>query len=202
MDSNLPNSKQDELFDEGCFPLGHELLTIEKRAAEPGKFTGERIARDRARYDAIIRALGEGMGIRHIARAFRISTHTVQAIRDREGLAIATQKKEVASLMGRFIRTGVERLCDELDTIPIGQLSVSIGIISDKKALLEGDPTEIVEHRSGEPATPDAVRDWFENMKRAKAVEAEDQALPPPSDSQSGGLGDEPQQNDIKKDSV
>lgn len=142
--SNLPAEKQEELFDAAALPLGHELLKLEERARNP-EFTGERVAKDRERYEGIVRALAEGLGTRAIARAFRVSPHVVSAIRSREAQLVATEKKEVSRKMGDFVRMGVERLVEEIDTIPIGQLSVSVGIIADKKALLDGDPTMRVE---------------------------------------------------------
>lgn len=184
--SNLPAENQQEFWDESRMPIGHELLTIEQRA-KSGRYTGERIARDQARYRGIVRCLSEGLGIRQTARAFHVSTHTVQAIRDREGLAIATEKKELSHLMGRFVRLSVERLIEELDAIPIGQLSVSVGIIQDKKALLDGDPTSIIDHRSADESvvSEDQVRDYLDRMKRAAV--AVPGVLDVPSDLSSDG---------------
>lgn len=184
--SNLPSVVQEELFDPSALPAGHELLSVDEREKN-GKSTGERIAKDRKKYMAIVRCLAEGIGIRQTARAFGVSSMTVMAIRDREGLAIGTEKKELSAKMAQFVRLGVERLIEEVENIPIGQLSVSVGIIQDKKALLDGDPTAIIDHRSADEATvsADQVRDYLDRMKRAAV--AVPGVLDVPSDLSSDG---------------
>ncbi|MDD2766005.1 MAG: hypothetical protein PHE83_18740 [Opitutaceae bacterium] len=190
-ESNLPATSQPELFRAEELPAGHELLTIEQDE-RAGRSTGERLARNRERYMAIVRCLAEGIGIRATARAFKVSPHTIFAIRDREAAAIATEKQELSRLMGRFVRMGVERLNEELDDIPIGQLSVSLGIVSDKKALLDGDPTVRVEERIEVALSPADLRGMLERIKRADPagqvidVAPAAEALPPaPVDEQS-----------------
>jgi hypothetical protein len=189
MDSNLPakTEQQPELFDESALPIGHELLTIEKDEKR-GRFTGEIVARNRERYAAIVRALAEGFGIRQIARAFHVSCNTIFAIRDREGHAIETEKKQLAGLMGRFVRMSVERLIEEHDQIPVGQLPVALGIVQDKRALLEGDPTVRVDERIEVAISASDLAGMLERMKRAQVIDVSPAALPEPtSDSQSEG---------------
>lgn len=171
--SLLAPEQQQPLFDESQLPLGSELLLIEQNV-KMGRYTGERIARDRARYAAIIRGLAEGFGVRQLARAFGVAPRTIDAIRRREGLAISTEKKEVSDLMGLFVRLGTERLVDEVNDIPIGQLSVSVGIVSDKKALLDGDPTVRIADARGEPTVEELV-DRFERLRQVKVIDVPDE---------------------------
>lgn len=195
MDSNLPAESQPELFDPAALPLGHELLTLaqDERA---GKFTGELIARNRVRYAAIVRCLAEGIGIRATSRAFGVSTNTVSAIREREAGAIETEKKELSTLMGRFVRMSVERLIEEVDAIPIGQLSVSAGIISDKKALLDGDPTIRIEERIEVALSPGDLRAMLATMRAKRAIDvaatvsAPGHTLPAAADASMAGSAD------------
>jgi hypothetical protein len=170
MTSNLPSTVQDDLFDASQLPLGHELLTLEEDARS-GRSTGERLAKDRARYEGIVRCLAEGIGIRRTARAFHASTQTVMAIRDKEGVSIETQKKELSKLMGHFVRISVERLIEEHEEIPIGQLSVSAGIIQDKKTLLDGDATVRVEERIEVALTPADLRGMLERLKGGRVID-------------------------------
>jgi hypothetical protein len=182
--SQLP-AEQPELFDPAAIPKGHELLTIDKDE-RAGKFTGERIARNREKYLGIVRALAEGMGIRRTARAYGVSTNTVAAIREREPSLIETEKKDLSRLMGRFVTMATERLIEEHDQIPIGQLSVSLGIVQDKKALLDGDPTIRIEERIEVALSPGDVRSMLARLKdRALEIEA---TVNPVADASTAGI--------------
>jgi hypothetical protein len=189
-DSNLPAVVQPDLLTPDLMPAGHELLTIDEDERR-GRFTGERIAKNRQLYQAIVKCLAEGIGIRHTARAFRVSPNTLMAIRQREGIAIETEKKELSAKMGLFVKMSVERLIEEIDCIPIGQLSVSAGIIADKKALIDGDPTVRIEEKREIAVTPSDLRQMLENMKRAQPVIDVEAATEPqkerPSDVESDG---------------
>ena len=165
--SNLPAATQVELWDESKLPAGRELLSLDQDERS-GRFTGEIVARNRERYAAIVRCLAEGVGIRATARAFGASTGTIQAIRDREGLAIGTEKKELSTKLGHFARMASERLIEELDEIPIGQLPVAMGIALDKKAALDGEASAIVEHRSTREPDPEDIRRYLEGLRSAR----------------------------------
>jgi hypothetical protein len=165
-ESNIPNALQVDLFDESMLPAGRELLSLEEDAKR-GRFTGEIVARNRERYARIVRCLAEGIGIRATARAFGCSTSTVQAIRDREGLAIGTEKKELSTKLGHFARMAGERLIEELDNIPIGQLPVAMGIALDKKAQLDGEASAIVEHRTRREPDPEDIRAYLAGLRSA-----------------------------------
>lgn len=170
--SNLPDAYQVPLFNERHLPAGRELLSLDDDERR-GKFTGEIVAKNRERYASIVRCLAEGIGIRATARAFGCSTHTVQAIRDREGLAIATEKKELSTTLGHFARMASERLVDELDRIPIAQLPVAMGIAIDKKAALDGEASAIVEHRSRREPDPEDIRAYLEGLRSGASKSAE-----------------------------
>lgn len=170
--SNLPDTYQMPLFVERHLPAGRELLSLDDDERR-GKFTGEIVARNRERYAAIVRCLAEGIGIRATARAYGCSTHTVQAIRDRERLAIASEKKELSATLGHFARMAGERLVEELDRIPIGQLPVAMGIAVDKKAALDGEASAIVEHRSRREPDPEDIRAYLETLRSAVPKSAE-----------------------------
>ncbi len=182
--SNLPAVTQEELFSAEALPAGHELLTID-RDEQRGKFSGEVVARNRERYRSIVGALAEGIGIRQIARAYHVSPNTVFGIRDREASMIETEKKQLAGLMGRFVRMSVERLIEEHDNIPIGQLAVSTGIIQDKRSALEGDPTIRVEVTHEVAVSPADLGAMLERMKRAQPAVIEVAAAEAASDIQS-----------------
>lgn len=119
-----------------------------------GEFTGERLAaRDPERYRAICSALANGMGIRRIARAYRVSTNTVAVIRGVEGLSIETIKQGLAASCRHGAAMAVERIIEEMDLIKRESLPIVAGVLIDKAQLLEGQPTQI-------HGQADAPRDW------------------------------------------
>lgn len=127
-----------------------ELLPDNYRVPDDptGRSTGERVLRDRpALYESIVRALGEGMGIRQTARALDVHTDTVAAIRDRESHRVGTLKQVTASNLRRFAAVASERLLEEVDKLAPLQLAIATGIAIDKSQLLEGQATSITEHR-------------------------------------------------------
>lgn len=173
MNSNLPTVQQEELFDASELPLGLELLHIDDNERR-GVFTGERIARDKARYQAIVQALAEGLGIRQIARAFKVSPHTISAIREREVELIATEKQGLIRLAGRACRLSLERYVEALEKNEIspGQIPVGFGIIMDKKLLLEGEATSRIETTRRE-FDRDAVTRYIEGLPSANPAVAQ-----------------------------
>lgn len=148
-ESLMPAVEQEELFDAEALPAGLELLSIDADERR-GRFTAERVCRNRERYEAIVTGLAEGLGVRQLCRAFRVSPHTVQTIRERESSRIATEKQEFSLRLGRVARLALERIEEEIEGGDMSgkDLSVCLGIVLDKKALLDGEPTARVEHAS------------------------------------------------------
>jgi hypothetical protein len=96
----------------------------------------------------IQRRLGEGEGIRHIARETKSSEHTVTAIKNsQETSPLNTWKKSVANNLMEFVAKGAQRLNNEVDNIPIGSLPLAIAIAQDKALTLNDQPTHVTEHR-------------------------------------------------------
>lgn len=143
-------------------------------ATTAGSFSGERLAKgDPARYQAILRALAEGMGIRQIARAFRVSANTVAAVRRREGSCIETEKEGLAHLLRLGARLGVERIVDEIGEFRRESLPIAVGILIDKAQLLAGDPTSIVGRQDGAGAGTFADVLAAARAARGEVIEAE-----------------------------
>ncbi len=112
-----------------------------------GHFTGERLFQQRPEvYNAVVQALAEGMGIRQIARAFKVSANTVMSVREREKVVIDTDKERTVANLRALARASSERLLDELESIPIDKLAITMGIAVEKLQLLEGNATARVEH--------------------------------------------------------
>ena len=90
---------------------------------------------------AILKALLVGEeSIVSIARRLHVSPSTVMALREKESGTVGNWKSVTARKLGEFVTLASERLVDKVDSIAPGQLPVALGIILDKKLLLESDP--------------------------------------------------------------
>lgn len=125
---------------------------------------GEGLRQDNPRlYQAVVNMLREGCGIRLAAKLSGCSTNTVLAIGQANGLSSKEMKSETAKILRAFVRLGAERLLENVDTLPLSQLAVAIGIANDKAGNLDGQPSAIIEHRA-------AKMDRAEAEKRLRAA--------------------------------
>ena len=119
-------------------------------------------------YRAIVDGLGQGLGVRQLCRAYRVSHHTVAAVMARESAAVATLKERTVSVLRTFGRLAADRLLDEVDQIPIQSLPIALGIAVEKAELLSGGATSRIEHADSGPTHDDYLR-----MISGKVIEAE-----------------------------
>jgi hypothetical protein len=134
-----------------------------------GEFTAERLMESRPMiYKALVDGLGQGLGVRQLCRAYRVSHHTVAAVMARESAAVATLKERTVSVLRTFGRLAADRLLDEVDQIPIQSLPIALGIAVEKAELLSGGATSRIEHADSGPTHEDYLR-----MISGKVIEAE-----------------------------
>ena len=83
-----------------------------ERLKTKGRFTGERLLRERPRvYRKVVELLAEpGMSINQITKFCRVSEHTVRAVRDREAVSIAERKQRLMSIFGNVAEMAAERM--------------------------------------------------------------------------------------------
>jgi transposase-like protein len=124
---------------------GWELLNLREPAVR-GKFTGEQLAANEEKLAAVLSALGEGLGTRQIARAFKISPNTVLRISRKFGEQIETLKESIGRDCLDVARLAVERMRDEIDEMPRASLPIVAGIMIERGQLLTGAPTARIEH--------------------------------------------------------
>jgi hypothetical protein len=137
--------------------------------------TGERLFRDRQDvYRAVVKLLAEpGVSLRTICRELHVSDHTVRSVAAREGIAIATAKKEVLSNITHGLRLTSERVI-ELAPGMSARDAIGVGVLSDKMALLGGEATVRIEtgpHFDFDAAFAQLRQEAEEVMKRVKARE-------------------------------
>jgi hypothetical protein len=134
-----------------------------------GEFTAERLMESRPTiYKALVDGLGQGLGVRQLCRAYRVSHHTVAAVMARESAAVATLKERTVSVLRTFGRLAADRLLDEVDQIPIQSLPIALGIAVEKAELLSGGATSRIEHAESGPTHEDYLR-----IIQGKVIEAE-----------------------------
>lgn len=161
------------------FSFFSEVEESEKRLAEAGEFTGERLYRDRPGvYAAIVRMTAEGLSISATARALGVSRNTVCAVRDREGISIEQDKKELLKDLRKASKLGVEKV---LELLPETKSAKDAGIVAavmiDKLQLLSGEATARVEKVE---LRPDQVRSFLEALPviEAELVEVDSIGVP------------------------
>lgn len=140
-----------------------EMEEAEKRLAEAGDFTGERLFRDRPGvYAAVVRMMAEGISISATARALGVSRNTVCAVRDREGFSIEQDKKELLRDLRRAGRLSVEKVIELLPDVKSAKdAAITAGVILDKQQLLSGEATARVERVD---VKPDQVKAYLDAL--------------------------------------
>ncbi len=113
-----------------------------------GVSTGVRLLNQRPDlYRITVQLLGQGTGIREIKRLTGLHHRTIEAVMTREGQTIDTARKELGARALRVAAMGVERLEEIIadGNIKPGELSMAVGILTDKAQLLTGGVTSRVE---------------------------------------------------------
>lgn len=114
-------------------------------AESTGEYTGDRFFAARPEdYRECVRLRAAGVSLRKIAARLRpCSVNTVRAVLRREASGVDTRRAKTVDALTDFIEDACERLRDE--PMPIGQLSVAMGIAVEKLQLLTGGATARVE---------------------------------------------------------
>jgi hypothetical protein len=102
-----------------------------------GKYTGERISG--AKYRAIVDLAAQGRKIDRIAREAGVTWRTAKAVVERESRQIAVRKQELLEQSIRIARRAANRIEDNIEKLPVGQLIPAYGVAVDKIAALSSD---------------------------------------------------------------
>jgi hypothetical protein len=118
---------------------------LEKKHFE---FTRERLfARDREKYELIVSMLSEGLAVRMISRACRVSHNTVENVRRREGRPVAEDRARLLEVVKSASRICAERLEELAPEMGARDAAIAFGILTEKQLLLQGDATQIIVNR-------------------------------------------------------
>ena len=174
---------QPDLLGVDSLPRRDDLVELVKKGYR--HHTGARLLnRDHALCEEIVRELLTGTSARQIARRLNVSRQSINGIRDemeKRGL-VEPLKKRISGLLGTIIEAGLENLQDALlaGQISAAQLPVAMGILIDKKALVDGDPTVRIAQERPSDLTVESVRAHFDKLKKGSidvtAIESESSA--------------------------
>lgn len=158
--------------------------------ATPPQHTGEVVSRDWERVCEVLQAYAAGEPIRSICRRWHIGHNTLSRLIEAHPDLVDTERQRISCKLGRVARMMVDRLELEHHTIPIGQLPVALAIVVDKKAMLDGDPTQRVEVTQRREVTADEVEAGLQRLRATSidvqgqpASDSTDQADPPAHDT-------------------
>lgn len=128
------------------FLFSEQEIGFEKLEAA-GEFSGERLlARRPEAYRAVVSMAAEGLSISATARALSVSRNTVTAVREREGISIEQEKKELLRDVRRAARLSVERAIELVPSINSAKdAAIVAAVMVDKMQLLSGEATSRIE---------------------------------------------------------
>ena len=150
------------------------LLSILGSNSEAAQgFTAERVLRTRPKtYRAIVQLLADPhASVNQIAKLHRVSTHTVRAIRYREGQDIAERKKTLAAMLANVAELGAERMEETIGKANLRDAAIGTGIAVDKMLALTGQMpalqiANIVLPNDAERAERRALHDKLDEIAR------------------------------------
>jgi len=168
-----------------AMPEQPHLVEKAKEFVHTGKITGK----DGELCAAIVEAYASGLfSIRAISARLHVGRETVRTILRlaENGGKLGQAKQRVSAKMARAIETSLDVFMEKLDAdkVPINVLPIAIGVFSDKKAMLDGDPTARLDVQGSIAIAPDVARDYIARLQQARArvIEAPPQ-LPPPAEA-------------------
>ena len=118
-----------------------------ERLSTLGEFSGDRLFERRPEvYRAVVSMLAEGLGTTSIARACQVSPNTIYAVRDREGISIESERKELLRNLRKAAKLSVERALDLLPALKNAKdAAITAAVMIDKLQLLSGEATSRIE---------------------------------------------------------
>jgi hypothetical protein len=119
-----------------------QLQSQQEQPKLPGRFTGERLLRERPRvYRKAVELLAKpDMSINQITKLCRVSEHTVRALRDPEAISIAERKQRLTSIFANVAEIAAEPMEELAGQASLRDAGTTAGIVTDKLLALNSDP--------------------------------------------------------------
>lgn len=125
------------------------------------------VSKDEERCRLICEAMLMGMSRRSIARKFGVSRHTIAAVMEvlEERGVLAPLKQRLSARMSVVIEMGMDAMVERLEdgTVPANVLPIMVGVMVDKKALIDGDATVRVEALARPAVTVEGYLAWVKS---------------------------------------
>jgi len=132
---------------EGCYCLPMEYEPKKERIRNNQNYSNAKNIEPERR-EVCERMLKEGKTRDEIREVTGLATQSISAIKqDTEGVSDKDWKVNMAKLMKTAGLKGAGRLANEIENIHPNFLPTALGIIIDKIAILQDQPTAVVEHR-------------------------------------------------------
>lgn len=112
-----------------------------------GEYSGDRLFSQRPEvYRAVVSMLAEGIGTTTIAKACQVSPNTIYAVRNREGITIESERKELLRNLRQAAKLSVEKTLDLLPSLKSARdAAITAAVMIDKLQLLSGEATSRIE---------------------------------------------------------
>lgn len=119
----------------------------EERLNTLGEYSGDRLFSHRPEvYRAVVSMLAEGIGTTTIAKACQVSPNTIYAVRNREGITIESERKELLRNLRQAAKLSVEKTLDLLPSLKSAKdAAITAAVMIDKLQLLSGEATSRIE---------------------------------------------------------
>lgn len=178
---------QPDLLPEGTLPPCLEVVELARRGFD--HTASKLMTKQEELCKEVMGLLLRGVSGRAIARQCRISRNSVLAIREvmeARGL-VEPLKKQISRQFGNIITMGLEDYQEAIERGDLhpSQLPVPIGIFSQHKALIDGDPTVRVAQDRPPELSVEAVQKYFAGLKSAKTEDQGTAQIPAPLEVQS-----------------
>lgn len=159
---------QPSLFLPSQLPELPALAAAAKQYIHTGKIT----CKDEERAAAIASKYLETGSLLATARWFHVSPNTVKAVTDvyeAEG-KLDDLKQRISRKLGTIIELTSDRSIEALEAgkVPANVLPIMMGVAVEKKALIDGEATQRIEHKSAEPMDAQDVMSYL----RTKGIKA------------------------------
>lgn len=175
-------SKGSSNADQQLLPAEWTRGFFQKSLKKEGISTGELLKeREPEKYDEIVQALKDGVGILKIRKYTGAHPRTIMAIRDANIESIEMAKQQLAKRFRYISHLCAESIAEDLEDdpgkIPAQQRSIIMAISFDKAQVIDGAPTSIV----GKPANSEPTHeDFLRHIESLRSGKAEEMGLPSP----------------------
>lgn len=151
------------------FALAPERPELMEALTNPNARNGHTTLKDGELVSQMAALFAEGRGCKAVSRLCGVGVQTARAVRNHLSTSgkLLPWKERVSKRMGEVIEDGVDVLHDGIlsGEISAKEISVPLGILVDKKQILDGGPTSIVLHQE-EPVSAERLAGRLDELIR------------------------------------